>query len=170
MTIKQKFVLVGCVFGLVACGSSKSGFDPGPTPHLGRRQKPVSDKDTLTLKTESLKLTHITQVWQLNALNQEKGTEKYLRVQKTFPFPIQFNGWVTLDNVTHTTGGCENRGTGEDPVFALEDDHNGYVVLKPGDRIPVGLEKLYDLVVEFPNQGLCQSVDIQFGVLYGTND
>lgn len=169
MTIRQKFALVCCLFGLVACGSSKNGFDSGPTPRLGKRHKPVPDKDTLTLKTENLKLTHITQAWRLNALNQEKGAEKYLRVQKTFPFPIQFNGWVTLDNVAHTTDNCEGATT-EDPVFALEDDHNGYVVLKAGDRIPVNLEKLYDLVVEFPNQGLCKSVDVEFGVLYGTND
>jgi hypothetical protein len=169
MTIRRNFLVVCCLFGLVACGSSKNGFDSGPAPQFGRRHKPTPDKDTLTLKTESLKLTHITQTWKLNALNQNSGAEKYLRVQKTFPFPIQFNGWVTLDNVTHISDGCD-RGVNEVPEFILEDDHNGYVVLKAGDRIHVSLEKLYDLVVEFPNQGLCKSVDVQFGVLYGTND
>jgi len=166
----KNLILIYFLLGLIAaCGSSKNGFDSGPAPDFGKRHKKAPDKDTLVLKTENLKLTHITQTWKLNTLTQEDGGEKYLRVQKTFPFPIQFNGWVTLDNVEHNFSECQ-QDDNDAPEFILEDDHNGSTVLRVGEKIPVTLEKLYDLRVEFANASQCKSIDVQFGVLYNTNE
>lgn len=167
--LQKQLVLICFLLGLGACGSSKEGVDSGPVPDFGKRQTPVPDKDTLFLKDESLKLTHITQTWKFNNLSQQEGAERYLRLQKSFPFPIQFNGWVALDNVEHNYVKCAQAGGGE-PEFVLEDDHKGSRTLRVGEKIPVSLEKLYEVRVLFPNQALCRSVDIQFGVLYGTNE
>lgn len=166
----KKLILICCLLGFIAaCGSSKNGFDSGPAPDFGKRPKKAPDKDTLVLKTENLKLTHITQTWKLNNVTQDDGTEKYLRVQKTFPFPIQFNGWVTLDNVEHNFSNCRE-GAREVPEFVLEDDHNGYTVLRAGEKVPVNLEKLYEIRVEFANPTQCKGIDVQFGILYNTNE
>lgn len=169
MLLLRCLVIICCLLGLLACGNSKSGFDPGPFPNFSKRPKPVQDKDTLTLKNENLKLTHFTQTWKLNTFSQEEGAEKYLRLQKVYPFPIQFNGWVTLDNVENSIDKCTDNNN-DAPEFYLEDDHNGVVILRAGEKVQVTLEKLYEVRVEFPNQGLCKKVDIQFGVLYGTNE
>lgn len=169
MSLMRKLGLICCLFGLVACGNSKSGYDSGPVPNIGKRQRPIPDKDTLKLKTESLKLTHFTQTWKLNALTQDDGAEKYLRLQKVFPFPIQFNGWVTLDNVEQDVVKCADT-SGEVPEFFLDDDHNGITALRVGEKVAVNLEKLYEIRVELPNSGLCKGVGMQFGVLYGTKE
>ena len=92
-----------------------------------------------------------------------------MRLQKIFLFPIQFNGWVTLDNVANNFAKCA-QDNNEQPQFFLEDDHNGSVALTLGEKVYVGLEKLYEVRVEYPNQGLCKTVDVEFGVLYGTNE
>lgn len=157
------------VFGVMACGSSKSGHDVGSVPDVGRRHRVQPDKDTLVLKNETLRLTHITQVWKINNLRQDEGMDKYLRVQKSFLFPIQFYGWVSLDNIEHNFGKCL-QAVSTEPEFALEDDHNGSVVLVPGEKVHVGPEKLYAIRVEFENQARCKNIDLQFGVLYGTTE
>lgn len=169
MSGRLMLTLILVVFGAIACGSSKSGHDAGPTPDIGRRHRVLPDKDTLVLKNEMLKLTHITQAWKVNNLRQDEGMEKYLKVQKSFPFPIQFNGWVSLDNVEHNFGRCL-QAVGAEPEFILEDDHNGVVILLPGEKVRVGPEKLYAIRVEFSNQANCKNMDLQFGVLYGTNE
>ncbi len=165
-----KYLGVFCIsFGLMSCGNSKKGLDSAPVPHFGEKKKTVSDKETLVLKKEGLKLTHFTQTWKFNSLLQEEGAEKYLLLEKEFLFPIQFNGWVVIDNVEHDYGKCLQAAS-EEPLFLLEDDHNNVSVMKVGEKIPVSLEKLYVIRVEFPNQGGCKTVGIQFGVLYGTNE
>lgn len=169
MSLIRFLGILCCLFGLLACGNSKNGFDPGPMPNFGKRQRPVPDKETLVLKDENLKLTHFTQTWKLNSFAQADGAEKYLRLQKIFIFPIQFNGWVTLDNIEHNFAKCAQENN-EQPQFILEDDHNGSVVLTLGEKVFVNLEKLYEIRVEYPNQGLCKGVDIEFGILYGTNE
>lgn len=169
MAVCRDIVLIFCLLGLIACGSSKNGFDSGPIPDFGKRHKPVDDKNTLTLKNESLKLTHVTQTWKYNNVTQEQGAGKFLRLQKNFPFPIQFNGWVSLDNVEHHLVKCGD-GVNVEPAFILEDDHNGAVEMTADQKINVNLEKLYSVRVEFPNNTACDGVDIQFSILYGTNE
>jgi hypothetical protein len=168
MTKYWPFLLIW-VF-ILACGSSKdNGGGRAPIPDFGRPEKPVEEKDTLTLKAETLMLTHITQVWKINSLLQDGGAENFLKLRKEFAFPIQFNGWVTLDRVEHNYSKCALEG-GKEPRFMLVDDHNGAVLLQPGEKLPVSLEKLYIVRLEFANESICDFIDIQFGVLYGTND
>ncbi|WP_413291165.1 hypothetical protein [Bdellovibrio sp. HCB337] len=157
---------------IVACGASKDagqGTGKRPPPDFGKPEKKFDDKDTLTLKSEELKLTHVSQAWKTNNLNQDAGAEKYKKLQKRFMFPIQFNGWISLDRVEHKYEKC-SKSSNESPVFYLEDDHGGKVTLKAGEKYPVTFEKLYAVRGEFFNESTCTSVDIQFGTLYGIND
>jgi len=163
-------ILVLSLTCLVACGVSKDdGGTGGPLPDFGRPRKNVDDKDTLTLKTEDLKLTHVTQAWKLNELNKDAGAEKFLKLQKRFNSPIQFDGWVSLDRVEHRNTICV-QGENPEPVFLLEDDHGGSVILQVGEKVQVSLEKLYNVRAEFFNDSTCKSVDVEFGILYGTNE
>jgi len=157
---------------LLACGSQKNpsgkGIMPIPDTSTPPEQK-VDDAHTLKLRSEALKLTHITQEWKTNLLLQPDGAEDYMKLQKRFPFPIQFNGWVTVDHIAHDFQTCAQN-AGMEPQFILNDDQNGQQVIHPGDKVPVRLEKIYDIIVELENTALCQNIDVQFGVLYGTND
>ncbi|MGZ3796011.1 MAG: hypothetical protein ACXVB1_06585 [Pseudobdellovibrionaceae bacterium] len=154
---------------LGACGVSKEAEGIKIPPHFGKPEKPGESKDTLTLKAEGLKLTPHMQMLKLNSLTQPEGAEKYLKVQKKFSLPIQFNGWMVLDHVEHNYSKCA-QAISKEPVFTLEDDHHGAVLIQPGERISLGLEKLYVVRLEFSNLSACQGIDIQFGVIYGTNE
>ncbi len=173
-SLAVSYILTGSIC-IVACGTSKDsvknsgGSTETPLPDLKRPNKPVVDKDTLVLKTEDLKLTHITQAWGVNSFTQDLGAVKYLKLQKKFIFPIQFNGWVTLDRVEHNYSNCAQE-ISSDPAFILEDDHNGAVPILPGEKIPISREKLYILRLEYANTSFCKRIGIQFGVLYGTNE
>jgi hypothetical protein len=162
--------LVACGVFILACGTAK---DPRggrvPPPNFRRPERPVEDKNTLTLKSENLKLTLVGQVLKINSFTQESGAEKYLKLQKKFSFPIQFNGWVTLNRVEHNYLECAQEAS-EDPSFILEDDHKGAIPLYPGVKTPVNLEKLYVVRLEFTNVSSCKGIDNQFDVLYELNE
>ncbi|HEY8271200.1 MAG TPA: hypothetical protein VIG33_09965 [Pseudobdellovibrionaceae bacterium] len=162
--------IFACGTGLWACGTSKeSEGTKAPAPHFRRAEKAVEEKGTLTLKGEGLKLTPVMQGRKINSLTQAEGAEKYLKLQKKFALPIQFNGWMTLDRVEHNYLKCA-QAISKEPSFFLEDDHHGSVPIQPGEKIPLSLEKLYVVHVEFENVSACNSVDIQFGVFYGTDE
>lgn len=166
----SQFVFI-LIFGwmLGACGSSKLGEDFVPPPVFEKPLPPSGDKETLDLTTEDLKLTHYTQTWKLNSVARNEGADNFRRLQKRFIFPIQFNGWVMIDRVEHNYLKCAQANNPE-PVFILEDDHNGVVTLTIGEKAALSLSRLFTLRVEFTNQAACKSIDIQFGVLYGTVD
>lgn len=166
----RSLMICGISVCFLSCGSSKdSGGASASSPHFDKSAPPVLDKDTLTLKTEGLQLTHVTQTWKPNSFTQGDDADKYTKLQKKFVFPIQFNGWVTLDRVEHNYLKCA-QATSKEPEFILEDDHNGAVFIRPGEKVLVSLEKLYVVRLEFANIASCKSIDIQFGVLYGTNE
>lgn len=169
-----RFFMIYCLSltWLLGCGVSKDNSrNTGgpPLPDFGEPGKKVEDKNTLTLKAEELKLTHVSQAWKLNSLNQEVGADKYLKLQKRFASPIQFNGWMTLDRIEHSISHCVQP-TGQVPVFILEDDHGGAVVMPVGEKVTVSLEKLYTVRAEFFNDSFCRDINVQFGILYGTNE
>jgi hypothetical protein len=166
------WVLMACVLllGLLACGTSKDAeLGRGPAPEFEIPKKGLDDPQTLILKSEALKLTHVSQERKVNILNHENETAKYIRLQKKFVFPIQFNGWIMLENVEHNFLNC-SKDPGKEPLFVLEDDHNGAVLIRPHEKVPVVLEKLYRIRVELENISSCNSLNIQFGLLYGANE
>lgn len=166
------FFAVGLAIFCAGCRVSKSpknAEEAFPLPDLERPAKEIVQKDTLVLKPEELKLTHVTQVWKLNSIAKPGGAEKYMWLQKKFTSPFQFNGWVSLDRVEFNNSQCVNN-LQQTPQFFLEDDHGGRVEMKVGEKIPVSLEKLYTVKGAYFNETLCRGVSIQFGILYGYNE
>lgn len=155
-----------------ACGATKDTnrrVGDGHFPGFERPPGKPQDPDVLQLTPEELKISHFSQPVKLNVMNHEGEPGEYTKIQKKFVFPIQFDGWVMVEGVEHNYLRCA-RGVGQEPQFILEDDLNGSVVVTVGEKIPVQLEKIYRLKLEFLNESLCKGLDIQFGVLYGYAD
>jgi hypothetical protein len=165
--------ILSCLFAvLLACGVSKDlngGVGSAKAPNVDPKENKKSDPSFYNLKSEELKLTYLAQPWQWNSFQILQDAQRYPKLQKKFIFPIQFSGWVTLDQVQPHFQKCAGTETLQ-PHFILRDDQGTQLEMVPGERYPVILEKLYMVKVVVENTAQCQSLDLQFGLLYGSKE
>lgn len=158
--------------GMLGCGVSKTPLHNrriDRLPELERPTKEVEGEGVLVLKSEELKLTGDSHEWKVNNMMRERGGDRYQRIRKEFSSPFQFNGWISLERVENLSRSC-SQDQAKEPLFILTDDHGGEVLMVPGEKMAVSLEKLYAVRVEYFNDSLCQEIHIRFGVFYGLHE
>ncbi|MBC7370860.1 MAG: hypothetical protein H7326_04800 [Bdellovibrionaceae bacterium] len=163
---------------LTACGVKKdvtggtggAGGGPQSSVDLKPREKAAVDLQMLKLKNEPLKITPVNQ--DPAAVNVFSATDikpEFLRLRKIFAMPIPYNGWFMIEGETKSYQDCANS-TEMKPVYTLLDDHNQVLVVAPGVRHQVSLEKLSVIRVDIENTGACKNIDLKFSVFYGANE
>ena len=164
---------------LISCGvkkdvtagtGSKLGAENPALEQLKKKEKLAADPQMLKLKNEPLNMNMVSEdPVMANLFSALNIKPEFLRIRKSFAFPIQFNGWFSIEAVTKSFQDCAKTSP-EKPVFTLFDDHNGRAEIEPGQRIQVTLEKLYVVRVDIENTDACKNIDMKFSVFYGVNE